>query len=86
MEIVWPFYAVLAVINFYFMTEMISKLLFAYFEKLYEKLDKIKAAISYRFPTLIKGNKFCLKIFQNTNERKQLIRQRYQMIKVYLLQ
>jgi hypothetical protein len=63
MEIVWPFYAVLAVINFYFITEMISKLLFAYFDKLYEQIDKAKAAISYRFPAFIKGNKFCLRVF-----------------------
>ncbi|CAD8143728.1 unnamed protein product [Paramecium pentaurelia] len=83
-EVIFPSYTILAVINFAFTLKIIYKIFFAYFEKLQVQIDSIKIYLSYRLPSFIKKNKFCAILLKNTSERKQIIRQRFLMIKAYL--
>ncbi|CAD8136990.1 unnamed protein product [Paramecium pentaurelia] len=85
-EIVIPSYFLLALLNLFFIVRVISKILFAYFDRLSEHVDKVKQYISLKFPYIVQNNKYCLRLFRNSQERKQLIRKRFQLIKIYLIQ
>ncbi|CAK55664.1 unnamed protein product (macronuclear) [Paramecium tetraurelia] len=86
-EIVIPAYFLLAILNFFFIVRVISKILFAYFERLSEQVDKVKQYIVFKFPYIVQNNnKYCLRLFRNSKERKQVIRNRFKLIKMYLIQ
>ncbi|CAD8048507.1 unnamed protein product [Paramecium sonneborni] len=85
MEVVFPFYTILAGLNFIFVATMLQKLIYAYFDKMEKTIENIKALIYLKFPKIINNNKTLKRIFVQNSIKKKLIKQRFKMIREYLI-
>ncbi|CAD8136644.1 unnamed protein product [Paramecium pentaurelia] len=84
-EVVLPFYTILGVLNFLFIANMLQKLIYAYFDKMQKTIDDIKTIIYLKFPHIINRNRNLKRIFIQNSLRKKLIKERFKMIREYLI-
>ncbi|CAK55869.1 unnamed protein product (macronuclear) [Paramecium tetraurelia] len=84
-EVVLPFYTILAVLNFLFVANMLQKLVYAYFDKMEKTIDEIKTIIYLKFPHIINKNRTLKRIFIKNSLRKKLIKDRFKMVRLYLI-
>ncbi|CAD8151403.1 unnamed protein product [Paramecium octaurelia] len=84
-EIVWPFYIIITILNAYFIFKMLIKILFAYFDKLHEQIDKVKELMINNFPNLIKRHPFIQDLFESRKKQKARVKDRFNKIKNHLL-
>ncbi|CAK74425.1 unnamed protein product (macronuclear) [Paramecium tetraurelia] len=84
-EIQWPFYIIIGLLNGFYIFRMLMQILFAYFNKLQENIDKLKETIQKYFPNLAEYHPF-LKIFLETHKNKyERIKKRYGKLREYLI-
>ncbi|CAD8073527.1 unnamed protein product [Paramecium sonneborni] len=84
-EIVWPFYIIIGILNGLFILRLLIKILFAYFHKLNEQIDKIKELITNKFPNQIKRYPFIQEIFESRKKQQARVKERYAKIRNHLL-
>ncbi|CAD8087564.1 unnamed protein product [Paramecium sonneborni] len=84
-EIVWPFYIIIGILNGLFIIRMLIKILFAYFDKLHEQIDKVKELIVNNFPNFIKRHPFIQELFESRKKQQIRVKERYAKIRNHLL-
>ncbi|CAD8122482.1 unnamed protein product [Paramecium sonneborni] len=84
-EIIWPFYIIIGIINLFFIIKIVVKIIFAYFNKLYDQIENIRELIFKYFPSLIKLANQNFGFLQSKKKQKARIKERFAKIKGYLI-
>ncbi|CAD8105541.1 unnamed protein product [Paramecium primaurelia] len=84
-EIVWPFYIIIAFLNGFYIFRMLVQILFAYFNKLYDKIDILKEFIQKQFPIFVKSRPYLKNFFETHQNQQSRIKQRFAKLREYLL-
>ncbi|CAD8113596.1 unnamed protein product [Paramecium sonneborni] len=84
-EIVWPFYIIIAFLNAFYILNMLSQILFAYFKKLHEKIDTFKEFILKYFPSFFKSHPCLHRFFETHQIQQSRIKKRFAKLREYLV-
>ncbi|CAK57244.1 unnamed protein product (macronuclear) [Paramecium tetraurelia] len=83
-EIIWPCYFIIGMINTFFIFKIFVQILFAYFNRLNDQIDKLIELIIKKFPNLVQSN-FNQNLFKSKKQQKARIKERFAKIKDYLI-
>ncbi|CAD8181409.1 unnamed protein product [Paramecium octaurelia] len=84
-EIVWPFYLIIGFLNGFYILRMLLQILFAYFNKLYDKIDILKEVIQNYFPNFVKYHPFLKNFFETHKNKQTRINQKFTKLRDYLI-
>ncbi|CAD8149864.1 unnamed protein product [Paramecium octaurelia] len=84
-EIVWPFYLIIGFLNGFYILRMLIQILFAYFNKLNDKIDILKEVVQNYFPNIVKYHPFLKNFFETHKNKQSRIRLKFSKLREYLI-
>ncbi|KAM3132192.1 hypothetical protein pb186bvf_015652 [Paramecium bursaria] len=83
-EILWPFFVLMGLFNFFFILKMITLLILGYVYKMTDQLDQIRDYINQNFPNFIINHPWVYKYLENSKVKSKRVKQWFLKLREYL--